>query len=144
MAGKKRVALSGVVAGQSAICTVGKAGKGLEYRGYAIGALAGQATFEEIAYLLIYGDLPTAQQLATYQQTLISLRHLPQAPKNRVGTDPRDSTPYGRDANGLLDAGNARARIGYGGTATHCGSFTGCLPRGIIVLVSLSTKWAAH
>lgn len=69
--------LAGVVAGQSAIATVGKEGVGLNYRGYSIEDLAGQASFEEVAYLLLYGQLPTEQQLKAYQQTLISLRELP-------------------------------------------------------------------
>ena len=56
---KKGVALSGVVAGVSAICTVGHTGNDLHYRGYDILELAKYATFEEVAYLLIHGTLPT-------------------------------------------------------------------------------------
>ena len=56
---KKSVALSGVVAGNTAICTVGRTGNDLHYRGYDIVDLAAQATFEEVAYLLIHGELPT-------------------------------------------------------------------------------------
>lgn len=74
---KKSVALSGVAAGNTALCTVGKSGNDLHYRGYDILDLAEGATFEEVAYLLIHSKLPTATELATYQKKLISLRGLP-------------------------------------------------------------------
>ncbi|HBI21355.1 MAG TPA: 2-methylcitrate synthase, partial [Legionella sp.] len=63
--------LAGVVAGASAIATVGLAGKGLNYRGYSIDDLAAYASFEEVAYLLHYGQLPTTAELATYVNKLI-------------------------------------------------------------------------
>lgn len=85
--------LSGVIAGQTAISTVGKAGVGLSYRGYAIEDLAAQASFEEIAYLLIYGSLPTAKQLTSYQQKLIRLRRLPQPLKLALELIPRQANP---------------------------------------------------
>ncbi|MEN5085730.1 2-methylcitrate synthase [Sphingobacterium faecium] len=74
---KKSVALSGVEAGNTALSTVGKSGNDLHYRGYDILELAEQASFEEVAYLLIYGSLPTKAQLTTYQAQLISQRGLP-------------------------------------------------------------------
>ncbi|MBI5397095.1 MAG: 2-methylcitrate synthase [Verrucomicrobia bacterium] len=74
---KKSVALSGVVAGNTAICTVGQTGNDLHYRGYDIAELAAGATFEEVAYLLVYGDLPTRPQLDAYGRKLQSLRGLP-------------------------------------------------------------------
>lgn len=74
---KKSVALSGVQAGNTALSTVGKSGNDLHYRGYDILDLAYQASFEEVAYLLIYGSLPTRAQLSTYQSQLISQRGLP-------------------------------------------------------------------
>ncbi|HBW79589.1 MAG TPA: 2-methylcitrate synthase, partial [Sphingobacterium sp.] len=74
---KKSVALSGVTAGNTALSTVGKSGNDLHYRGYDILDLAHQASFEEVAYLLIYGSLPTQAQLVTYQSQLISQRGLP-------------------------------------------------------------------
>ncbi|UIR56942.1 2-methylcitrate synthase [Sphingobacterium sp. SRCM116780] len=76
---KKSVALSGVPAGNTALSTVGKSGNDLHYRGYDILDLAEQASFEEVAYLLIYGVLPTKSQLTTYQGQLISQRGLPTA-----------------------------------------------------------------
>jgi len=74
---KKSVALSGVAAGNTALSTVGKSGNDLHYRGYDILDLAHQATFEEVAYLLIFGSLPTRAQLTSYQSQLISQRGLP-------------------------------------------------------------------
>lgn len=69
--------LAGIVAGQTAICTVGAEGHDLHYRGYSVRDLAREASFEEVAYLLIYGTLPTISQLAQYQETLIDMRGLP-------------------------------------------------------------------
>lgn len=78
---KKSVALSGVAAGNTALCSVGKSGNDLHYRGYDILDLAEKARFEETAYLLIYGELPTSAQLKAYQTKLKSLRGLPKAVK---------------------------------------------------------------
>ncbi len=69
--------LAGVVAGRTALSTVGKEGCGLTYRGYSIEDLAAQATFEEVAWLLLRGELPTSQQLTDYRGRLQSLRELP-------------------------------------------------------------------
>ncbi|HEY1609658.1 MAG TPA: 2-methylcitrate synthase [Paraburkholderia sp.] len=74
---KKSVALSGVTAGNTALCTVGRTGNDLHYRGYDILELAGNCQFEEIAYLLVYGKLPNAAELAAYKTRLKALRGLP-------------------------------------------------------------------
>jgi len=74
---KKSVVLSGIPAGMTAVCTVGHAGNDLHNRGYDINDLARQATFEEVAYLLIYQELPTQDELAAYRQKLKGLRRLP-------------------------------------------------------------------
>src|SRR5512140_1464269 len=74
---KKSVALSGVEAGQTAISKVGHEGKGLYYRGYDIHDLAEFAIYEEVAYLLIHGELPNASQLARYKIRLNSMRGIP-------------------------------------------------------------------
>jgi 2-methylcitrate synthase len=74
---KKSVALSGVIAGNSSVCTVGRTGNDLHYRGYEIVELARKSTFEEIAYLLIHGDLPTESQLKDYKKKLKKLRGIP-------------------------------------------------------------------
>jgi len=73
---KKSVALAGVTAGSTALCTVGQTGNDLHYRGYDIVDLAREASFEEVAYLLIHGELPNAATLADYQAKLKSLRGL--------------------------------------------------------------------
>ncbi len=74
---KKSVALSGIEAGASAICTVGQSGSDLHYRGYDIADLAKYATFEEVAYLIVYGKLPTKSELNRYRTKLKGLRGLP-------------------------------------------------------------------
>jgi 2-methylcitrate synthase len=74
---KKSVALSGVVAGTTAVCTVGHSGNDLHYRGYDILELAEKSTFEEVAYLLIHGALPTQSELDGYKHKLKLLRGLP-------------------------------------------------------------------
>ena len=75
---KKSVALSGVAAGNTALCTVGRTGNDLQYRGYDILDTAENAEFEEIAHLLIHGTLPTVAELAAYKLNLRSLRGLPE------------------------------------------------------------------
>jgi len=90
---KKGVALSGVAAGNTALCNVGQDGKELHYRGYDIHDLARNAQFEEVAYLLIYGQLPTKTQLNSYKARLKSLRGLPQAVKNILKNLPAPAHP---------------------------------------------------
>ena len=79
MAADKTAGLAGVTAGNTAIATVGKEGKGLTYRGYSIYDLAEHSTFEEVAYLLIYGRLPRQAELEDYKAKLRGLRGLPAA-----------------------------------------------------------------
>src|SRR3978361_1657013 len=76
---KKSVALSGVVAGNTALCTVGRTGNDLHYRGYDILEIAETCEFEEIAHLLVHGTLPTEAQLRAYKTKLHALRGLPAA-----------------------------------------------------------------
>lgn len=76
---QKSPGLEGVIAGDTAISTVGKAGKGLTYRGYSIYDLAEKSCFEEVAHLLIHGALPNASELGAYRHRLASLRSLPVA-----------------------------------------------------------------
>ncbi|MDE2120896.1 MAG: 2-methylcitrate synthase, partial [Betaproteobacteria bacterium] len=76
---KKSVALSGTVAGNTAICTVGRTGNDLHYRGYDILDLAETCEFEEIAHLLVHGKLPNTAELAAYKTRLKSMRGLPLA-----------------------------------------------------------------
>jgi len=90
---KKSVALSGTAAGNTAICTVGRSGNDLHYRGYDILHLAETCEFEEIAYLLIYGKLPTQAELDYYKRRLKSLRGLPGSVKQALEALPSSSHP---------------------------------------------------
>ena len=90
---KKSVALSGVEAGNSALCTVGQTGNDLHYRGYDILDIAEAATFEEIAHLLVHGALPTRAQLAAYEAKLARLRGLPAPVKAALEQLPAASHP---------------------------------------------------
>lgn len=85
--------LRGQIAGQTALCTVGKEGAGLTYRGYDVRDLAAAADFEEVAYLLFYGELPNVEQLATYKRRLKTLRDLPQALKEVLERIPASAHP---------------------------------------------------
>src|ERR1700748_1564994 len=76
---KKSVALSGVAAGNTALCTVGRTGNDLHYRGYDILDVAPTCEFEEIAYLLVHGKLPTRVELDAYKAKLKSMRDVPAA-----------------------------------------------------------------
>ena len=90
---KKGVALAGVSAGSTAICTVGHTGNDLHYRGYDIIELAKYATFEEVAYLLIHGELPNKAELTKYHQKLKKLRGLPDALKVVLEKIPQGAHP---------------------------------------------------
>src|SRR5439155_24649808 len=105
---KKTGGLAGIVAGQTAISTVGKEGVGLTYRGYAIEDLAERATFEEVAFLLLYGQLPNRSELADYRKKLISLRGLPKSLRTVLEqlpatTHPMDVLRTGCSALGCLE-----------------------------------------
>ncbi len=90
---KKSVALSGVVAGNTALCTVGRSGNDLHYRGYDILDLAERSEFEEIAHLLIHGELPAQSQLSAYKVKLKALRGLPSAVKTALEALPAAAHP---------------------------------------------------
>jgi len=90
---KKSVALSGVVAGNTALCTVGRTGNDLHYRGYDILDIAASCEFEEIAYLLIHEKLPNVAELAAYKAKLKSLRGLPANLKAALEWLPASSHP---------------------------------------------------
>lgn len=90
---KKSVALSGVTAGNTALCTVGRSGNDLHYRGYDILDVATKCEFEEIAYLLIHGKLPNRAELASYKAKLLRLRGLPVAVKAVLEQLPAASHP---------------------------------------------------
>jgi 2-methylcitrate synthase len=90
---KKSVALSGVVAGNTALCTVGRTGNDLHYRGYDILDFADKAEFEEIAYLLVHEKLPTRAELAAYKKRLQGLRALPAQLKTVLENIPKSAHP---------------------------------------------------
>jgi 2-methylcitrate synthase len=90
---KRSVALSGVAAGNTALCTVGRSGNDLHYRGYDILDVAEQCEFEEIAYLLVHGALPTQAELTAYKTKLRSLRGLPDAVKRSLEALPAAAHP---------------------------------------------------
>jgi 2-methylcitrate synthase len=83
----------GITAGSSAVSTVGKSGVGLTYRGYSITELAAKSTFEEVAYMLIYGNLPNQQQLDAYRTKLAGLRSLPDPLKSLLEAMPASAHP---------------------------------------------------
>ncbi len=106
--GKKSVAMSGVVAGESAICTVGQQGVGLTYRGYSVDELAERATFEEVAYLLVHEKLPNEAELNAYKEKLSGMRGLPEELKVVLEQIPANAEPMdvlrtGCSALGILE-----------------------------------------
>lgn len=90
---KKSVALSGVIAGTTALCTVGRSGNDLHYRGYDILDIADRCTFEEVAYLLVHGTLPAPDELNAYNAKLKTLRGLPPAVKRALEAIPATAHP---------------------------------------------------
>ena len=90
---KKSVALSGVPAGNTALCTVGRTGNDLHYRGYDILDIAENAEFEEIAHLLVHGKLPNTAELAAYKGKLKSLRGIPMAVQDILESIPASTHP---------------------------------------------------
>lgn len=90
---KKSVALSGTPAGETALCTVGRSGNDLHYRGYDIRDLAVNCEFEEVAHLLIHGTLPNAHELALYKERLVGLRWLPEEVRQALELLPARSSP---------------------------------------------------
>ena len=90
---KKSVALSGVAAGNTALCSVGRTGNDLHYRGYDILDFADEAQFEEVAYLLVHEKLPTRDELKKYKDKLRSLRGLPEPLKRALEQLPKSAHP---------------------------------------------------
>lgn len=90
---KKSVALSGVTAGDTALSTVGRSGNDLHYRGYDIHDLAKNCEFEEVAYLILYGELPSQTQLSEYKSRLAKLRDLPSPVKTILENLPKSTHP---------------------------------------------------
>ena len=106
---KTSAGLRGVSAGRTAVSACGADGHSLDYRGYAIGDLAARASFEEVAYLLLRGDLPTRAQLESFSERLRAARTLPLAVRETLEKIPRRRASDGCHAHRLLDAGRDRA-----------------------------------
>ncbi|MCG7490064.1 2-methylcitrate synthase [Vibrio sp. Of14-4] len=107
--------LRGQSAGSTALCTVGKTGTGLTYRGYDIHDLANNAQFEEVAHLLLRGHLPTQQELDAYKTRLISLRGLPEEVKKALELLPRNAHPMDVMRTGCSVLGNIEQEFDFSG-----------------------------
>ena len=105
--------LRGQVAGKTALSTVGKSGSGLTYRGYDVSELADKCIFEEVAYLLLYGNLPTQTELDAYQAKLKSLRGLPQSLKDVLERIPAESHPMDVLRTGCSMLGNLETEMSF-------------------------------
>ncbi|OEE66136.1 2-methylcitrate synthase [Enterovibrio norvegicus FF-33] len=105
--------LRGQSAGSTALCTVGKSGTGLTYRGYDITDLANHAEFEEVAYLLLKGKLPNAQELKDYKQTLVHKRGLPSALCRVLESIPADAHPMDVMRTGCSMLGNLDTELDF-------------------------------
>lgn len=105
--------LRGQIAGQTALSTVGKEGAGLTYRGYDVRELADKVLFEEVAYLLLYGELPNKEQLAGYMRKLQGLRDLPAALKEVLERIPADAHPMDVMRTGCSMLGNLEPELSF-------------------------------
>ncbi len=105
--------LRGQVAGKTALSTVGKSGSGLTYRGYDVSELADRCIFEEVAYLLLYGNLPNQSELDAYQAKLKKLRGLPQPLKDVLERIPADAHPMDVLRTGCSMLGNLETEVGF-------------------------------
>ncbi|MBY5946138.1 2-methylcitrate synthase [Photobacterium rosenbergii] len=105
--------LRGQSAGVTALCTVGKSGTGLTYRGYDITDLANNAEFEEVAYLLLKGKLPNKQELQSYKQALMTFRGLPEALRLVLETIPADAHPMDVMRTGCSMLGNLDQELDF-------------------------------
>ncbi len=120
--------LRGQVAGQTALCTVGKTGAGLTYRGYDVRELAAGADFEEVAYLLLYGELPDRAQLADYRARLKGFRELPQALKEVLERIPAIAHPMDVMRTGASMLGNLEPETGFEQQQDRADRLLGALP----------------
>lgn len=136
--------LRGQVAGQTALSTVGQAGAGLTYRGYDVRELAEHALFEEVAYLLLYGELPTKAQLAAYQSKLKTLRDLPQALKEVLERIPAAAHPMDVMRTGCSVLGTLEPELTFEQQREKDRSPAGGVPGHHVLLVPLHPRRRAH
>ena len=125
---KKAGGLAGVTAGTTELCTVGKEGAGLTYRGYDIYDLADNATFEEVAYLLLHGKLPTRAELDGYIAKIKSLRGLPNALKTVLEMVPADAHPMDVLRTGVSFLGNIEPEGDFSNQRDVADRLLSCLP----------------
>lgn len=127
-AAKKTGGLAGVTAGQTHLCTVGKEGAGLTYRGYDIYDLADNATFEEVAYLLLHGKLPTQDELDAYITKIVANRGLPDALKTVLEMVPADTHPMDVLRTGVSFLGNIEPEGDFSRQNDVADRLLACLP----------------
>jgi 2-methylcitrate synthase len=127
-ANKKTGGLAGVTAGQTHLCTVGKEGAGLTYRGYDIYDLADNASFEEVAYLLLYGKLPTQSELSAYIDTIKSKRSLPHDLTTVLEMIPKDAHPMDVLRTGVSFLGNIEPEGDFSNQQAVADRLLACLP----------------
>ena len=127
-ANKKAGGLAGVTAGQTALCTVGKEGAGLTYRGYDIYDLSDNASFEEVAFLLLYGHLPNRGELDSYIAKLKTLRGLPDAVKQVLEMIPASAHPMDVLRSGVSILGNVEAEGDFSNQSQVADRLLACIP----------------
>ncbi len=127
-ASKKTGGLAGISAGETNLCTVGKEGAGLTYLGYDIYDLADNATFEEVAYLLLKGKLPNQQELDAYIEKIKSHRGLPDALKTVLEMIPADAHPMDVLRTGVSFLGNIEPEGDFDNQADTADRLLACLP----------------
>lgn len=120
--------LRGQVAGQSSICTVGQSGNGLTYYGYDMVELAKYCNFEEVAYLLLNGELPDQEQLKEFTHSLILARDLPDALKSVLETIPKNAHPMDVLRTGVSTLGNLETEVDFGQQNIHAIRLLATLP----------------
>ncbi len=125
---KKTGGLAGVTAGQTALCTVGQEGAGLTYRGYDIYDLSDNASFEEVAYLLLHGHLPTQAELAAYIEKIKENRGLPDALATVLEMIPADAHPMDVLRTGVSFLGNIEPEGDFSNQADVADRLLACLP----------------
>jgi len=125
---KKTGGLAGVTAGATALCTVGKEGAGLTYRGYDIADLVEHSDFEEVAYLLLHGKMPNRAELDAYIAKLKSLRGLPDELKTVLEMIPQDAHPMDVQRTGVSFLGNIEAEGDFSNQADTADRLLASLP----------------
>jgi len=125
---KKAGGLAGVTAGQTALCTVGKEGAGLTYRGYDIYDLADNASFEEVAFLLMHDHLPTQAELDAFIAKIVSMRGLPDALKTVLEMIPAQAHPMDVLRTGVSFLGNIEPEGDFSHQLDVADRLLACLP----------------